>query len=204
MSEEVSPLLDEVLNHKTERAVQALNSQIGAVAILDTPPQTYFQGVVKLAIEVLEGRITGAYVGELSPPIMDPAQAWSLNVNTLVHGALALCLCAQKPTDRYSPVLAFWLRFSALILEASPTARDVVDDQDPDLLEAASVGVFQSPEHFVRREACARIINEIYPLFGARQTLQESEETRDSVSHFHALLKAAERGHELALLKGYI
>ena len=199
----VLPKLAEVLGGASESAIQALKRDRRAVAAnLDSPPEGYFESIVRLALDVLEGRLTQAYVGELSPPVVNPAEAWPHNVNSLVRG-LVLALCAERHVQGYPAALAFRFRPSALILEASPAMGRIVDDQDPALVQAARTGVFEGPEYFLKTDTCTRITGEIQSVVDALPNC-ETEETVRGSQHFYTIVAAAANDKSLALLKGYL
>ncbi len=195
-------MVGDVLAGRNRAALESLKGQFNSVAAnLDMEPQTYFQTVVRLAIDTLEGRLTRAFVDEMTPPITEPGKAWNYNVNTLVRGGLALSLCAERPAREFPAVFFLAPPFSAMIAEHSPTTVSVSNAEDPEVVEMARVGVFQAPEVFVRRGAVEQISNDLRPLL---TRLPMTGQIAQTIQHFYALLTAPMMNSDLAVLRGYL
>jgi hypothetical protein len=202
---EVLPMISNILAGQTDTGIQTLRGSGQSVASsLDVPPETYFQSLIRLAIDTLEGRLTQAFVDELTPPIVDPAKAWKHNVDTLVRGGLVLSLCTERPAPQLAPVFSFKFRPSKLICEYSPTASEISNHDVPELVELARVGIFQPPEVFVRKNAVERIANELEPLLEDLAALSDTEETAHFVQHFGELVASSLKDPDLAILRGYL
>lgn len=196
----------EILSGDSSEAIALLESKKLFVANeVDSAPRTYFSSQVQLGLDVLHHNMTQAFVGEYRPPIQEPKIAFEWNVKTLVRGALTLCVCAVKPSVDYSPAIPFWLRFSAVASEMSPTTEAVIRGAEPDLLTSANIGIFQGTEESLSKEACTRITREIDLGLVASQGLRDEEpETIRQVAHFRELMAAANENQGWSVLKGYV
>jgi len=198
-------MIANVLAGQTDEAIRILKTGRDVVATdLDAPPLSFFRHRVELAIDTVEGRLTKAFINEMTPPITDPAKAWKHNVDTNVRGGLALSLCAERPNPESSSALVFDGRWSALVRDSSPTANQVSNWNDPTLVELARVGVFQAEESFLLKDCLSRIKGELQPLLETIPTLSESAETIRSLLHFHHLVVAPLGNADLVLLRGYL